>query len=1154
MEELIQNILNKDKKIKKMNSLIKNEKKVLISGVHKKSNSFFLYNSFKTTDNHLLVVVENKQQALDLEDELKTFTDNVKYFPKKEIMFFDSYAHSKSLENKRLEILNELLTFKKRIIITTAETLVMRIIPRKIFKKNIEIINFNSIINISDFREKLNHLGYEETHMVINKGYFSIRGGIIDIFPIHLENPIRVELFGDEIDSLRSFDISTQRTIKNITKFKITPCKEIILNKLRKNELIDKFKNAIDKDLINKKHKDTYQSYIEKLENGLLIDGIDNYLPIVYNKKDTLLNYFDNSLIALIGTNRLFEKIKFNIKDIKERFNNYLDKKEVISSQLKHFISIDKLISQLNLNKLLFIDYLKKRIHHLDYDNEVKFNTKEITHYKKDLNLMVQDLKVWKKENYQIVFVVNDPDRLKKLKNFLVNHDYLPKLNYKTMDYGEVNIVDNLLKDGCIFKDLKLVIITENELFDVRKFKKKNLSSDKSKIINSYDELKEGDLVVHENHGIGKFVGINKLQVGKDNNDYLKIQYSGTDVLYVPVNNFDIIQKYIGKKNKKLSSLNSDKWRKKKARVKKSIEDMTDELLELYATREKLKGFSCRPDSKWQKEFEDAFPYTETPDQLKCIKEIKKDMESNQPMERLLCGDVGYGKTEVAMRAMFKAADNSKQVAFLVPTTILAQQHFKTIKERFKKYPIEIEVLSRFKTPKQQREVVKKVKKGLVDILIGTHRILSDDIRYKNLGLLVIDEEQRFGVKAKEKIKFLKENIDILSLTATPIPRTLHMSLIGIRDISIIEDPPENRYPIQTYIAEFDEVLIKESIRREINRDGQVYFVHNRVKDIEEFSLKIKELLPNLKVEFAHGQMSSNKLESIMVSFLNKEFDVLISTTIIETGLDISNVNTILINDADRFGLSQLYQLRGRVGRTNKVAYSYMLYKKNKVLSEVAEKRLKAIKSFTELGAGFKIAMRDLEIRGTGNLLGVRQSGQMDAIGYELYTQLLEDSIKKAKGIDVKEKIEANVNFNLDGYIPESYISNAKFKLEMYKKVSSIEDLKDISDLQDEFIDRFGDLPKVVNNLIKIAFIKSVFEKIGVYDIRQKKSKVEFKFKKKIFNINLLSDLIKEYKNKIRFSDPREPYFEFRFKNKKLKRSEKLQMIYNLSKKVYKKI
>ncbi|MGM0378700.1 MAG: transcription-repair coupling factor [Bacillota bacterium] len=1154
MEELIQNILNKDKKIKAMNNLIKNGKKVLISGVHKKSNSFFLFNSFKKINNHLLVVVENKQQALDLEDELKAFTDDVKFFPKKEIMFFDSYAHSKSLENNRLEILNELLTSKKRIIITTAETLVMRIIPRNIFNKNIKSINFDSIIKIEDFREKLNHLGYEETHMVINKGYFSIRGGIIDIFPIHLENPIRIELFGDEIDSLRSFDISTQRTIENINDFKITPCKEIILNKDRKNKLIDKFKNAIDENRINKKHKEIYQNYIEKLENGLLIDGIDNYLPIVYNEKETLLDYFDNSLIALIGTNRLFEKIEFNINDIKERFNNYLDKKEVISSQLNHFISINTLKSKLNKNKLLFIDYLKKRIHHLNYDNEINFNTEEISHYKKDLDLMVQDLKVWEKENYQIVFVINDPDRLRKLKNFLANYDYLPKLNYKTMDYGEINIVDNLLKDGCIFKDLKLVVITENELFDVRKFKKKNLSNDKSKIINSYDELKEGDLVVHENHGIGKFVGIHKLQVGKDNNDYLKIQYSGTDVLYVPVNNFDIIQKYIGKKNKKLSSLNSDKWKKKKARVKKSIEEMTDELLELYATREKLKGFSCRPDSKWQKQFEDEFPYTETPDQLTCIKEIKKDMESNQPMERLLCGDVGYGKTEVAMRAMFKAVDNSKQVAFLVPTTILAQQHFKTIKDRFKKYPIEIEVLSRFKTPKQQKKVIKKVKKGLVDILVGTHRILSDDISYKNLGLLVIDEEQRFGVKAKEKIKFLKENIDILSLTATPIPRTLHMSLIGIRDISIIEDPPENRYPIQTYIAEFDEVLIKESIRREINRNGQVYFVHNRVKDIDEFSLKVKELVPNLRVKYAHGQMSSNKLESIMLSFLNKEFDVLISTTIIETGLDISSVNTILINDADRFGLSQLYQLRGRVGRSNKVAYAYMLYKKNKVLSEVAEKRLKAIKSFTELGAGFKIAMRDLEIRGTGNLLGVRQSGQMDAIGYELYTQLLEDSIKKAKGIDVKEKIEANVNFNLDGYIPDSYISNAKFKLEMYKKVSSIETLEDISDLQDEFIDRFGDLPKVVNNLIKIAFIKSIFEKIGVYDIRQKKSKVEFKFKQEIFNIDLLSDLIKEYKNKIRFSDPREPYFEFRFKNTKLKRSEKLQMIYNLSKKVYKKI
>jgi len=520
-----------------------------------------------------------------------------------------------------------------------------------------------------------------------------------------------------------------------------------------------------------------------------------------------------------------------------------------------------------------------------------------------------------------------------------------------------------------------------------------------------------------------------------------------------------------------LSNLNSDVWKKKKAKVKKAISEMTDELIELYSKRKKAKGFQFDKDSSWQKEFEDLFPYKETDDQLSCIEDIKKDMEKSQPMERLLCGDVGYGKTEVAIRAIFKAVDNGKQVVFLVPTTILAQQHYKNLKERFSKYPINIEVLSRFKTKKEQDDIVKRLKIGLVDIVIGTHRVLSKDVKYNNLGLLVIDEEQRFGVKDKEKIKFIKENVDILTLTATPIPRTLHMSLIGIRDMSVIEDPPENRYPVQTYVTEFDEVLVREAILREAAREGQVYFVHNRVKDIEEFSLKIQKLVPNLRIRYAHGQMSSRKLEKIMIDFLNYEFDVLISTTIIETGLDIPRVNTILINDADNFGLSQLYQLRGRVGRSNKIAYAYLLYKEKKVLSEVAEKRLKAIKNFTELGAGFKIAMRDLEIRGAGNLLGASQHGEMESIGYELYTKLLEESVKKARGEKVDYKIDTNINLKINAFIPDSYISNSNFKLEMYKKVSVIQSEDDVFDIQDEFIDRFGDIPTEVESLIDISLI-----------------------------------------------------------------------------------
>lgn len=1138
-----------------LRSLLSKRKNLLLTGLNDPSQSNLIFETFNAIDRNLIVIVKDSKKAIALEDDLRFFTEDVIYFPGKEIVFFDSYAHSNDLRNRRIKALSDIKDNKKRIIVTTIESFLVKMIHKDLWYDAYESIDLSSVINLESFTNKLVELGYERNDMVQAKGHFSVRGGIIDIFPITSEVPYRVELFGDEIDSIRCFDLTTQRTIEEIDGFTFGPCREIILEASAKEKLIDYFKKAIKENKVKNSKIEDYHEYIEMLEEDMYIDGLNNYFSIIYDGYSSLLDYFDDPLVTVLSPNMLSEKAHFFFDDMKERFTTYLENKEVLKEQFNIFYDFYEFKKALEENQYVLVDDLQKRIMDFDYENLIAFETKEVPRYFKKIDEFVTDVKHWKDKKYKIIVVLETDEKIETLNAYLIDNDIYPKINSDHIQPGEIVLEKGILKDGYILESAKTMVVTEHELYGVRKYKKSKFSSDKSKIIKNYDELSEGDLVVHEAHGIGKFMGVHKLNIMNNDNDYLKIKYADSGVLYIPVNQMDLIQKYIGKKKKtvRLSDLNSDQWKKKKAKVQKAIEEMTDELIELYSKRKKSKGYKFDPDSTWQKEFESLFPYEETEDQLICIKEIKADMEREMPMERLLCGDVGYGKTEVAIRAIFKAVDNGKQVVFLVPTTILAQQHYNNLKERFEKYPINVDVLSRFKTRKQQNDTIDRLRKGYVDIIIGTHRVLSEDIVFKDLGLLVIDEEQRFGVKDKEKIKFMKENVDILTLTATPIPRTLHMSLIGIRDMSVIEDPPENRYPIQTYVTEFDEVLIKEAILREVGRSGQVYFVHNRVKDIEEFTHKIKKMLPNLRIRYAHGQMSNRKLEKIMMDFLNYEFDVLISTTIIETGLDIPRVNTILINDADYFGLSQLYQLRGRVGRSDKIAYAYLLYKKNKILSEVAEKRLKAIKNFTELGAGFKIAMRDLEIRGAGNLLGVSQHGDMEAIGYELYTKLLEESIRKAKGEPVKEKIETNISLNVNAYIPESYISHVNHKLEMYKKVSLIEGEDEVVDLQIEFIDRFGDLPKSVVALIDIAYLKVMLEALNISEVIDKGSAIGFYFTDDgSFDLDILSMLMIEYKRKVKVPDQFKPYFEYSFHQRDISEYEKLQEINNMIKKVYK--
>lgn len=1155
MKQVMRKIYDNNSILNEYLSAISERKDVACFGLNKPSRASVIYYTFIKREQTVLVVTKDSKEAIDLVDDLKSFTSDVMYFPAKEIVFFDSYAHSNEIVNQRLKVLKALKHRDKKIIITPIHNLFIKLLSKKQWENNYILIDKETTIDLQDLSKQLIHLGYERSSMIDSKGHFSIRGGIIDIFPRSSRVPYRMELFGDEIDSIRTFDLDTQRTITKVDAVEIDPAREIILDEICEKKFIETLKKSIDSKHLIEKKKEQLREYIEKMKEEIFIDGLDSYFPILYQTYDTILEYIENPIVMLETPNRLSQAGEFFVEDIEKRFENYFENGEALKGQFERIISMTDLEERLLAHHKIILDDLKKDIHNFTYKQSFHFKTSLPSKYFKKIDELAIDLKNWQKKKYRVIILLSSAEKISQIKEKLNTFDLFPKTNAKQLIGGEIVLVENILKQGFIFDSSRLVVLSENELFGVKKYKKRKISKDKSKIIKTYDELSVGDLVVHEEHGIGEFKGVTKLNIENNQNDYLKIQYAGTDILYIPVNQMDLIQKYIGKRKKKkrLSSLNSDKWKRKKARVKSAIEDMTDELIELYSKRINREGFAFDEDSEWQREFEARFPYNETSDQIKSIREIKEDMESSIPMERLLCGDVGYGKTEVALRAMFKAVDNNKQVAFLVPTTILAQQHFSTIKKRFENYPVSIEMMSRFKTKKEQKQIAKNLKAGLVDVVVGTHRILSKDIQFSDLGLLVVDEEQRFGVKDKEKIKFLKENLDILSLTATPIPRTLHMSLIGIRDMSVLEEPPENRYPIQTYVTTFDQSLIKEAILREVGRNGQVYFVHNRVKDIEEFTFQIQQLVPGVRVHFAHGQMSSRKLEKIMLAFLNKEFDVLISTTIIETGLDIPEVNTILINDADHFGLSQLYQLRGRVGRSNKIAYAYLLYKKDKVLSEVAEKRLKAIKNFTDLGAGFKIAMRDLEIRGAGNLLGLKQHGHMETIGYELYCKLLEESVSKAKGEMVQTKVEADIQMQINAYIPDSYIKNSKLKLEMYKKVSSIQSTDELFEVQDEFIDRFGDLPKEVLYLTQIALIKSFVEKMGISKVVDRGTKVGFEFyNEESIDLDLVNLMIEHYKRKIRFINAKEPYFEYRFLDNKLSKSQKLQEIYSFVKKVYK--
>ncbi|KGN03089.1 transcription-repair coupling factor [Clostridium novyi A str. 4570] len=1120
-----------------------------ITGLSESGRAYFINGIYEQEDKSIFIFTNSDVEAKNLYEDLSLYVPNVYYFPNKEVVFYNVYAISGDLRWERLKVIREMLKKGKKVIVASIETLASTYISPELYKKYTVKVSVGNVIDIEELSEKLIQGGYQRTSIVEGKGEFSIRGGIIDVYSPVSSVPYRIELFGDEVDSIRSFNTESQRSIEKSKSIEIFPAKEMILTK----ENIDMGYNSIkedlqkakeklvdDRELLDNLEKNTL-SNLESLKETWSFENIDSFTPYFYEKTATLLDYMNNSLVFVTDVQRSLGKLDTVYFEFIENYKQLLERGTILSKQLELLVPKEDILEKIQKSNIVTLNIISKEVDVLKSKHKESFNQTILNSFGGKLDFLIEEINSKKSQGYKILILSGTRPRGERLVDAL--RDYDIESVYKdvvdNIEFGEVVITFGNQSKGFEYPELKLCVISDKEFFGKSRKRAKRKNKKGVGKIKSFDELKPGDYVVHTNHGIGVYKGIKQLEVQGHKKDYLELSYNAGDTLYVPVEQLDLVQKYIGSEGKspKVNKLGGSEWTKAKKKVRKAINEIAEELVKLYAIRSTLKGHKFGKDTVWQKQFEDEFPYDETPDQLTAIQEIKEDMESSKAMDRLLCGDVGYGKTEVAIRAAFKSVMDGKQVALLVPTTILAEQHYTNLVKRFCDFPVKIDMISRFKTSAQVKSILKEVKAGNVDVLIGTHRILQKDVEFKDLGLLIVDEEQRFGVTHKEKIKNLKKNVDVLTLTATPIPRTLHMSLTGIRDISVIETPPEERYPVQTYVVEFNDQLILDAITREMDRGGQVYFVYNRVGSIKEMAAYLAKLVPDAKVGIAHGQMPERELEKVMFDFMKKEYDILVCTTIIETGLDIQNANTMIIYDADKFGLSQLYQLRGRVGRTNRMAYAYLTYKKDKVLTEVAEKRLKAIKDFTELGSGFKIAMRDLEIRGAGNLIGAAQHGHMASVGYDLYCRMLEDTIKLVKGEIDKEPIETTVDLKVDAYIPGNYIKDEVQKIEVYKKIANIDSKESMMDIQEELEDRFSDIPPSVDNLINIAYIKTIANSLGIVEVKEKPNEVIIKFQNKEYiNPKLIKGIMDKYSKNVMFKLGDEP--SLGYNTRKIKKEE----------------
>ena len=1051
-----------------------------VSGCMESQKSHLIY-GLSEGISYRLILAEDERRAREIYEDYRFYDRKVYSYPAKDLLFFQADIHGNLLIRQRMKVIKALLEEKELTVVTSIDGCMDFLESLEKIKEQLIHYESDSTVDIEQLKNQLVALGYERVGQVEMPGQFSVRGGIVDIYCLTEENPWRIELWGDEIDSIRSFDPESQRSLENLEELTIYPAVEHIG----------------DKDMVS------------------------------------FLDYFpeERTIIFLDEPNRLTEKGGAVEEEYRQ---SRMHREEKGSRNLPEnwLCSFEQLQKELNKRNCISVCALEPKQAGWKVREKFYLEVKSVNAYNNSFELLVKDLHQYKKQGYRIALLSGSRTRAERLAKDLQEEGLAA---FYGQDYdreicpGEIMVVYGHAKKGFEYPLIKFAVMTESDIFGQEQKKKKKKKNYSGNRIQDFAELSIGDFVVHEKHGLGIYRGIEKVEVDRIVKDYIKIEYRGGSNLYILATQLDCLQKYSGAdaaKTPKLNKLGTQEWNKTKSKVRGAVKNIAKELVELYAVRQEKEGYVCGPDTVWQKEFEEMFPYEETEDQLSAIEDAKRDMESTKIMDRLICGDVGYGKTEVALRAAFKEVQESRQVAYLAPTTILAQQIYNTFVQRMKEFPVRVELLCRFRTPAQQKKAIEDLKKGQVDVIIGTHRILSKDVQFKNLGLLIVDEEQRFGVTHKEKIKQLKKDVDVLTLTATPIPRTLHMSLIGIRDMSVLEEPPMDRMPIQTYVMEYDEETVREAINRELRRGGQVYYVYNRVTDIADVALRIAKLVPDARVDFAHGQMSERELENVMYSFVNGDIDVLVSTTIIETGLDISNVNTMIIHDSDRYGLSQLYQLRGRIGRSNRTAYAFLMYRQNMMLKETAEKRLAAIREYTDLGSGFKIAMRDLELRGAGNLLGAQQHGHMNAVGYDLYCKMLSEAVKEAKGIHTMEDFETSVDLNVDAYIPDSYISNEFQKLDIYKRIAGIETQQDYDDMLEELLDRFGEPGKAVLNLLAVAKLKAIAHQGYVTEIKQTGKTVRFTlYEKAKLNTEGFPALMQKYRRGLQFKNEQEPKF-----------------------------
>ncbi len=1096
-------ILENQSSYKTLEESIKSQSHTHISNIVNSQKSQIIKSLDKNKDKISFIVVSDEKRAKEVSEDISFFYENnidVLIYPKKDILFYSSDVHSIDITVERFKVIKKILNKEPFVLICPVESLFDKITPLEILKPSIFSLETGLVLEREDLIRKLLSLGYKKSDTAENVGQFSVRGGIIDIFSISAKNAVRIEYFDNEIDSIRVLDSFAQKSIEQINSIEIFPAREILIDSQNNNLAADKIEKEYEKALNNfikkglKEEADnlqkTFANIPQEIRDNALTNGIEKFISYFYNDANIITDYLDkeNTIVYLDEP----VKIKGHFENESTLFLDSMKSKimrgMLLPNMTTSFATYEDFISKISKFTSVSFSTIYSNFNDLTYKQSLDFNSIVTPVYKNRIDLLIKDIKDYYESNHTVVVLAGNRTYAEKLKEELLNENipltFTENLN-ENFDSKMVYAFRGSLNGGFIYKDLKFVVISDKELFGISDKKKKEKKKNNGQVLSNFSDLKVGDYVVHENHGIGIFNGIEKIVTDKCEKEYIKIVYAQEGKLFVPITHLDRVQKYIGgnEAKLKLNSLSNKEWSKAKTKTKRAVELIAKDLVELYAKRENSIGYTYSEDSTWQNDFEDTFPYVETDDQINAIKDVKWDMESKKIMDRLICGDVGYGKTEVALRAAFKAVDNGKQVAYLCPTTILANQHFNSFVQRMKDFPVNIELLSRFKSKKEIEQSIDKLEHGYSDIAIGTHRLLSKDVAFKNLGLIIIDEEQRFGVKDKEKLKQLKENVDVLTLSATPIPRTLHMSLTNIRDISTLEEPPIERKPIQTFVMEYNDEFVKDAINRELVRNGQVYFVHNRVNNIDEVTAKIQKLVPDATVTFAHGQMTPTQLENIMTSFVEGEIDVLVCTTIIETGLDISNANTIIINDANNMGLSQLYQLRGRVGRSQRSSYAYLMYKKDKVLSEISEKRLQTIKEFTEFGSGLKISMRDLEIRGAGTVLGEEQSGHMDLVGYDLYCKLLDTAIKQLQGVKLKEDFETKIELSTSALIGHDYINSEVQRLEIYKKISFFTRMSDYENMIDELIDRYGEPPIETINLLKVGILKMLCNDSAVIKI-----------------------------------------------------------------------